>query len=82
MLAVLAATLFENLVSPFLVLLTSHINIELVVQHYLLYKTITILKILQSNGFILLYFSQSEGVLKHPVHNLFSSAVNGGSLLP
>lgn len=37
-------------------MLTSDIDIELVAQHYLLYKTITILKILQSNGFVLLYF--------------------------
>lgn len=37
-------------------MLTSDIDIEPVVQHYLLYKTITILKILQSNGFVLLYF--------------------------
>lgn len=43
------------LLSPSLVL-TSDIDIEPVVQHYLLYKTITILKILQSNGFVLLYF--------------------------
>jgi len=36
--------------------LTLDIDIEPVVQHYLLYKTITILKISQSNGFVLLYF--------------------------
>lgn len=43
------------LLSPSHVLI-SDIDIEPVVQHYLLYKTITILKILQSNGFVLLYF--------------------------